>query len=82
MFPCVYTLLNTKTQVVYSRMLNEIRLACINIQISFNPKAVMTDFEIGGISVYKEIWVDLLKQVLENVRMLFSFWELLIQTNM
>ncbi len=44
-FPCVYTLMNCKTQVAYERMLNEIRLVCLNIQLSLNPKIVMTNFE-------------------------------------
>jgi hypothetical protein len=73
MFPCVYTLMNTKTQVAYTRMLNEIRLACMNIQLSFNPKIVMTDFEIGAIGAFKEIWVDTLKQILEMLGCFFHF---------
>ena len=74
MFPCVYTLLNSKTQEAYCRMLNEIRLACFNIQLSFNPKTVMTDFEIGANGAYKEIWVDLLKTSSLSARMFFPFW--------
>jgi hypothetical protein len=59
MFPCVYTLMNCKTQVAYERMLNEIRLACLNIQLSLNPKIVMTDFEAAAIGAYKNIWKTL-----------------------
>ena len=63
MFPCVFSLINNKTQIAYTRMLNEIRLACISIQgnFNFNPKKVMTDYEIGAIGAYKEIWKDFLE---------------------
>jgi len=38
-------------------MLNEIRLSCLAISLNFNPIKVITDFEIGAIGAYKEIWM-------------------------
>ena len=69
-----YSTQPANTQEVYLRMLNEIRLACLNIKLNFEPKIVMTDFEAGAISAYKEIW-----EFLEMLGCLFHFGQALFK---
>ena len=51
--PCAYILLSSKLEVVYKRMLKELKDACLVRGLEFRPDFVILDFEQSAINAFK-----------------------------
>jgi hypothetical protein len=52
-FPCVFGLLPNRLKSTYIFMIQELKSLAEQMQLQFAPKKVMTDFELGLMSVLK-----------------------------
>ncbi len=50
--PCGFILLTNKTELLYKKMLRELKDAALNIRLELKPEEVVIDFEKGAINAF------------------------------
>ncbi|CAF1520605.1 unnamed protein product, partial [Rotaria sordida] len=53
-FPCVFSLLTGKTTDVYQQLFSELECHAERLNMKFEPRHVISDFEISSIKAFKQ----------------------------